>query len=80
MYRALQKRGVNLPVPGSEKFVDDSNIAGYAKDAVYMLKAINVLSGRETGTVDPTATATRAETAKIICGIMDYVSNQQGTH
>jgi hypothetical protein len=35
---------------------------------------LGIVSGRETGTFDPTATATRSETAKIICGVMDFVT------
>lgn len=49
-----------------EVFSDDSNISAYAKNPVYTLKNIGVISGRGDGIFDPTAGATRAETASML--------------
>jgi hypothetical protein len=37
---------------------------------------MSVVSGRDTGAFDPAASATREETAKIICEIIDYLAAQ----
>jgi hypothetical protein len=75
VYRALLYLGVPIPQFSGEKFTDDSSIADYAKDAVYALRQLGIVGGRPEGNFDPTAPATREETAKIICGIIDYVAS-----
>jgi hypothetical protein len=72
-YRAIQSRGAAAPAYTGEPFSDDAQIAPYAKEAVYALKEIGVVSGRSTGAFDPLAPATREETAKILCGVDDYI-------
>lgn len=47
-------------------FNDDSDIADYAREAVYGLREKGILSGRDGNVFDPNGTATRAETAKVI--------------
>lgn len=47
-------------------FEDDSEIADYAKDAVYAMLGIGVINGNEDNMFKPNDTATRAEAAKII--------------
>lgn len=49
-------------------FNDDVEISEYAREAVYTLKAFNVISGVD-NSYHPKAYATRAEVAKILCGI-----------
>jgi hypothetical protein len=73
-YRALVFLEATIPAPSATKFSDDTRIADYAKDAVYVLRELAIVSGRTDGSFDPLAFATREETAKIICGVMDYVS------
>ncbi|MDR1134950.1 MAG: InlB B-repeat-containing protein [Clostridiales Family XIII bacterium] len=73
-YRAIQGRGITIPADASAAFIDDAQIADYAKEAVYALKTAGVISGRDTGAFDPSAPATREETAKILCGIVDYIA------
>lgn len=51
-------------------FVDEASIAEYAKDAVTNLSEGGIINGREDGTFDPQATATRAEAAMIIYRVM----------
>ncbi|MDR0570724.1 MAG: S-layer homology domain-containing protein [Clostridiales Family XIII bacterium] len=73
-YRALVAAKAVLAAPDGSKFSDDSLISDYAKDAVYGLKQLGVVSGRDTGGFDPAAFATREETAKIIASIMDVAA------
>ncbi|MBR5517909.1 MAG: S-layer homology domain-containing protein, partial [Clostridia bacterium] len=49
-----------------EVFADDENIASYAKNAVYTMKALEVLNGYEDGTFNPSGNLTRAEAVKVI--------------
>jgi hypothetical protein len=77
VYRALATRGVTMPAASGEVFPDSASIADYARDAVSMLKQLGIVSGRDSGAFDPLAFATREETAKIVCGIQDFVAAQQ---
>ena len=49
-----------------EAFADDSEIADYAKDAVYTLRDLGIINGKGEGKFDPSASATRAETATML--------------
>ena len=53
-------------ISSNDVFADDENIASYAKNAVYTMKALNVLNGYEDGTFNPTGNLTRAEAVKVI--------------
>lgn len=48
-------------------FVDDEQIAPYARDSVYQMYQLQVVAGDETGAFRPLNVTTRAEAAKIIC-------------
>jgi beta-glucosidase len=74
MHRALNTLGVETPAPGAAAFPDSADVADYAKDAVNVLKQIGIVAGRDDGRFDPRAFATREETAKIICGVVDYAA------
>ncbi|MDR0570882.1 MAG: glycoside hydrolase family 3 C-terminal domain-containing protein [Clostridiales Family XIII bacterium] len=74
-YRALVFSKVSLPAPDGDKFSDDVRIADYAKDAVYTLKKLQIVSGRDSGGFDPTAFATREEAVKIVSGVMDCMAS-----
>ncbi|MDR0424148.1 MAG: S-layer homology domain-containing protein, partial [Clostridiales Family XIII bacterium] len=73
-HRALTALDITLPAPDGNAFPDDAQIAGYAKDAVNMLRQIGIISGRDDGRFDPAAPASREETAKIISGIKAYAA------
>jgi hypothetical protein len=75
-YRALVSLNAVIPAPSADKFSDDAGIADYARDAVYVLRELAIVGGRTNGSFDPLAFATREETAKIICGVMDYVNSE----
>lgn len=62
--------------PSKEKqelFEDDRQIAAYARDAVYTMRSIGLLNGREDGTFDPSAYASRAELA----GMLDHLLREE---
>ena len=56
---------------GEGSFSDDSEIADYAKGAVYALKDKGIISGREDGSFDPYGKCTRAECAVMISKAID---------
>lgn len=57
-------RAAEIAESGADNlFGDDDVIADYAKSAVYTLKDIGVVNGKDNGNFAPGATATRAETA-----------------
>ncbi len=66
LYRLAGKPAVSR----GETFADDSDIADYAKDAVYALKSAGIINGRDDNTFDPSNTCTRAEAAKMIYEFM----------
>ncbi len=53
-----------------EKFGDDSDISDYASEAVYALKAREIINGVDEYNFAPLNTATRAEAAKMIYGMI----------
>lgn len=53
-----------------ETFADDAEIAAYAKDGVYALKAGNMIAGYEDNTFRPEGLLTRAEAAQMIYNIL----------
>lgn len=52
-------------------FDDDGEISDYAKSAVYCMKEKNIISGTGGNRFSPLNSCTRAETAKIICGLIN---------
>jgi len=54
-------------------FDDDSEIADYAKSAVEALTATGIINGMGDGTFAPKATVTRAQSAKVVCGLLDLL-------
>ncbi|MBQ4110943.1 MAG: S-layer homology domain-containing protein [Clostridia bacterium] len=61
LYRAL-----NMKNSTGDKFLDDSEISDYAKDAVYTMRSKGIINGIGDGKFAPKNNATRAEAAKII--------------
>ena len=51
-------------------FSDDSDIASYAKDAVYTLKDMGIVSGTGEGNFEPKRIMTRAEAAVVISNLI----------
>ncbi len=59
-------RVLNTDIADAEAFGDDAEISDYAKDAVYALKNMGVLSGTGNGNFEPKRPVTRGECAKIV--------------
>jgi beta-glucosidase len=72
---ALFVSGAELPVPDGAEFPDSEAISEGAKIAVDALRHIGVVGGRDSGAFDPLAPITREESAKIVCGLMDYAAS-----
>ena len=53
-------------------FTDSSLIPDWATEAVNVLSSIGVISGREDGSFDPDASATRAEFSKMLDMVINY--------
>jgi hypothetical protein len=70
-YRAMQQLGVSMPIVRiSSAFSDQSSISDYAQEAVSALYSAGIIDGVGNNTFDPQGTATRAQAAKIIWGVM----------
>lgn len=59
-----------------DAFSDDTSIAEYAKQGIYMLRQIGVISGVGENRFDPNGNCTRAMTAKIIYSLSEYLNNK----
>lgn len=65
LYRASEIKGIELSEKTSREFSDDSQISGYAYEAVTVLKNAGIVSGDENSNFNPKANATRANVAKV---------------
>ena len=70
-YRTLNACDVEIPETTEEvEFRDKTEIADYARDAVAALQKAGVINGDDDRHFNPQQTATRAEAAKIIYGVI----------
>ena len=53
------------------KYADDTEISDWAADAIYKMQELGIMSGKEGNAFDPQGLATRAETAAVICRLME---------
>ena len=64
---SILRNAFELTETTDELFPDDSAIAGWAKESVYLVKAAELMKGdADTGNFRPTSTITRAEAASIL--------------
>ena len=75
-YRAAKSAGISFPDEAEESFPDDSEIAGFAKEAVYAMKNAGVANGMEDGSFAPKQPCTRAQAAKILYGLITLGGGQ----
>ncbi|MEL7566634.1 MAG: S-layer homology domain-containing protein [Dehalobacterium sp.] len=61
------------PTQAHAAFVDDSKIAPFAKDSVYKIQQVGIITGKGNNTFDPAGNATRAEAAKMISGLVELL-------
>lgn len=58
--------GIAMPAMAEEPYADDSQIGSWAKEPVYTMTAMGLLTGRENRCFDPQGRATRAEVAAVL--------------
>ena len=72
MYRGVIACSIALQEKMPEThFSDDEQISDYAKEAVYFMQKAGVISGMGDGCFAPKGLATRAESAKILCNVLE---------
>ena len=62
----------NIGADSDYKFNDDSEIADYAKSAVYSLYEAGIISGMDNGMFEPNGNLTRAQAAVLIYNMLNY--------
>lgn len=73
-YRMLNECDIQIPVIKEEvQFGDVGAISDYAKEAITALQKAGIVNGNDAGNFNPKATATRAETAKIMHGVLNLI-------
>lgn len=74
LLKAAEITEKELPVLASpQKFIDDGQIADYAKTAVTKLQQAKIINGMEDGSFAPNRYATRAEAAQILFSILSLI-------
>ena len=76
LYRALEKYGVYIPKNEISQFADDAELSGYARAGVYALKQLGAIDGFSDGRFEPKRNASRAETAKILNIVLEYMDKE----
>ena len=66
LMRAAECTETSLKSGAARRFNDEGDISDYAREAVAKISAAGIISGDESGNLNPRSGATRAETAKMI--------------
>lgn len=72
---ALAYNGITLTAENYEEFTDTAQLAGYAKESVYALRAAGIINGKDDNMFVPSGKTTRAEAATIILRMIDMAAN-----
>lgn len=75
LYRAARLSGMEFTAD-ENTFADDGEIADYARDAVYALKAAAVINGQGDNAFCPNEVCSRAQAAKMIYELMKNIKEQ----
>ncbi len=75
--RALEAKGIEIDAETADEFADTIAIEIYAKDAVYGLKNLGIINGKDNNNFDPRGIATRAEAAKIMVGLINVLAEKE---
>ena len=76
-YRMLRECDVVLPAEYTNNiFLDSVEISEYAVKAVTALQTAGIINGDTNGNFNPKATATRAETAKIMYSVLQLIERR----
>ena len=74
--RAIKTMQLELPTQQEVAFEDDTNIAQYASEQVYILAKAGIINGMGDGRFEPLQNATRAQAAKIVYTIFKLTYNK----
>ena len=77
LYRCAGAVGAELPMVGGTTFIDDNEIADYAKDGVDALSSAKIIVGMPDGSFQPKKTITRAECAEIVYRFLRMLSQDR---
>ena len=72
IYRLLSANGISGK-NGAKVFADSTEISDYAKKATEDLSSLGIFSGDENGKFNPKKSASRAEAAKVIYGVLQLI-------
>ncbi len=61
----------------AESFKDENKIAEYAREAVEKMQKAGIINGRSDGSFAPNDDATRAEAAKMVCILLELLTEQK---
>jgi len=75
VHRALLAANMEITGTVDIKFTDEGSISDYAKEAVHILASAGIINGDQNGCMNPSASATRAEVAKIIHKVMELFND-----
>lgn len=71
LYRVSASKNIELKrIKESKTFNDDDQISDYAKEAINALQASGIINGMDDGSFMPGSTATRAQAARMIYGLL----------
>jgi len=76
--RYLEGKGYSL-TERTNRFIDDSYIAAYAKNAVYKLANVGIVNGYEDGRFFGSNSASRAEVATMFYNLINWIEAKQQT-
>lgn len=69
--RAADNYGIDLPIrENAISFIDEASISAYASESIVKMQRVGIISGYEDGSFRPQNGATRAEAAKLLCGLL----------
>lgn len=71
--RMAKKRGLEAPERYETRYADDAAIADWAYDAVYTVKALGLMVGREDATFDPAGVVTYEEAVALFLRLFEAV-------
>ncbi|WP_340017776.1 glycosyl hydrolase 53 family protein [Paenibacillus sp. FSL H3-0457] len=71
--KVVQREGATHSVQGNMVFVDNAEIAAYAKEAVASMQQLGLLNGMPDGTFAPKETANRAQGAVAVARMMEQL-------
>ncbi|MEK4072271.1 glycosyl hydrolase 53 family protein [Paenibacillus sp. FSL M7-0656] len=71
--KVVQREGATNSVQGNMVFVDNAEIAAYAKEAVASMQQLGLLNGMPDGTFAPKETANRAQGAVAVARLMEQL-------